>query len=77
MTCKQTQEDRTVDKLLFIIASDAFFCTQILGELSAEIFTMEKLADIELTSIEATDPKPRSFANNANAVLIQVYHMNT
>lgn len=32
---------------------------------------MEKIADIELTSIDATDPKPRSFANNANAILIQ------
>ena len=33
---------------------------------------MEKLTDIELISIEATDPKPRSFANNATAILIQV-----
>lgn len=32
---------------------------------------MEKLTDIELTSIEATDPKPKSFANNVNAILIQ------
>lgn len=36
---------------------------------------MEKIADIELTSIDATDPKPRSFANNANAVLIQVINV--
>lgn len=34
---------------------------------------MEKLTDIELTSIEATDPKPKSFANNVNAILIQVF----
>lgn len=33
---------------------------------------MEKLTDIELISIEATDPKPRSFANDATAILIQV-----
>ncbi|XP_076470455.1 protein NDRG3-like isoform X3 [Babylonia areolata] len=33
--------------------------------------TMEKLTDIELMSIEATDPKPRSFANDATAILIQ------
>ena len=33
---------------------------------------MEKLTDIELMSIEATDPMPRSFANDAGAVLIQV-----
>ncbi|XP_005101570.1 protein NDRG3 isoform X3 [Aplysia californica] len=32
---------------------------------------MEKIADIELTSIDTMDPKPRSFANNANAILIQ------
>ncbi|KAK7115134.1 hypothetical protein V1264_001064 [Littorina saxatilis] len=32
---------------------------------------MEKLTDIELISIEATDPKPRSFANDATAILIQ------
>ncbi|CAG5116506.1 unnamed protein product [Candidula unifasciata] len=32
---------------------------------------MEKIADIELTSIDATDPKPRSFANSINAILIQ------
>lgn len=37
----------------------------------AEKRTMEKLTDIELTSIEATDPKPRSFANDATAILIQ------
>ena len=35
---------------------------------------MEKLTDIELMSIEATDPKPRSFANDATAILIQVPH---
>ncbi|XP_046370000.1 protein NDRG3-like isoform X2 [Haliotis rufescens] len=34
--------------------------------------TMEKLTDIELTSIDSTDPKPRSFANtDATAILIQ------
>ncbi|XP_076449630.1 protein NDRG3-like isoform X1 [Babylonia areolata] len=33
--------------------------------------TMEKLTDIELMSIEATDPMPRSFANDAAAVLLQ------
>jgi len=32
---------------------------------------MEPITDIELTSIEATDPKPRSFANNAHNILIQ------
>ncbi|KAL8608418.1 hypothetical protein ACOMHN_002651 [Nucella lapillus] len=32
---------------------------------------MEKLTDIELMSIEATDPMPRSFANDASAVLLQ------
>ncbi|XP_041376947.1 protein NDRG3-like isoform X2 [Gigantopelta aegis] len=33
--------------------------------------TMEKLTDIELTNIATTDPKPRSFANDATAILIQ------
>lgn len=37
---------------------------------------MEKLTDIELISIEATDPKPRSFANDATAILIQVEKNN-
>lgn len=32
---------------------------------------MERLTDIELTSIEATDPKPRSFATDATSILLQ------
>lgn len=38
---------------------------------------MERLTDIELTSIETTDPKPKSFAINATAILIQVSNQST
>ncbi|CAL1532377.1 unnamed protein product [Lymnaea stagnalis] len=38
---------------------------------------MEKRTEIELTSIESMDPKPRSFANHANAILIQEENIET
>lgn len=38
---------------------------------------MERLTDIELTSIETSDPKPRSFATDANSILIQADDVET
>ena len=55
-----------------IISSYNFYDVHDAYYVSFQNRKMEKLTDIELISIEATDPKPRSFANDATAILIQV-----